>query len=101
MNMTKKSKNALLHGVYSSDLIFPWEKLEDFLELLNGVRADLDPKGTLENEIVFDLACLRWKKRRLNRFMQLTLLQNPFAAEVEESGKRSVEGIRTHWMSSA
>ena len=28
--------------------------------------------------------------------MQLTLLQNPFAAEVEESGKRSVEGIRTH-----
>ena len=96
MTKATKSKNALLHGVYSSDVILPWEKPEDFFELLNGIRANLDPKGALENEIVTDLAILRWKKRRLNGIMQLMLLQNPFAAEVEESGKRSVEGIRAH-----
>ena len=83
--MTKKSKNALEHGFYSSDIILPWEKSEDFFELLNGSRAQLDPEGTIEDEIVFDYAILRWKKRRLNRIMQLALLQNPFAAEVEES----------------
>src|SRR5262249_17941601 len=94
--MIKHSRNALVHGVYSDDVILPWEKAADFFDLLNGLRADLDPKGTIENEIVFELAILCWKKRRLDRITQLALLQNPFAEAVEESGKRTVKGIRTH-----
>ena len=59
------------------------------------LRNYLYPEGTLENDIVFDMAFLSWKKRRLNRLTQLALLQNQFAAKLEDTGKRSVEGMRT------
>jgi hypothetical protein len=95
MTISMKSKNALVHGVYSSDVVLPWEKASEFHELLAGIRIDLEPNGALENDIVFEIASLSWKKRRVNRIMQLALLQNKFAASIEESGKRSVEGIRT------
>ena len=90
-----KPKNALVHGVYSSDVTLPWENAEEFRQHLAGLRNDLYPEGTLENDIVFDMACLSWKKRRLNRLTQLALLQNQFAAKLEDTGKRSVEGMRT------
>ena len=63
--MRKQSnKNALVHGVYSSDIVLPWEKAEDFNELLKGIRLDFMPNGTTEDDIVFEIAVLHWKKRR-------------------------------------
>jgi hypothetical protein len=93
--MSKKSnQNALVHGVYSSDIVLPWEKAEDFNELLKGIRLDFKPNGTTEDDIVFEIAVLHWKKRRINRALQLAFLQSSVAAEIEKSGKRSVAGIR-------
>ena len=94
--MTQRPKNALVHGVYASDIILPWEKRQSFDDLLNGLRRDFQPNGTFEDDIVFDMALQFWKKRRANRTLQVALLQSPFAAQIEESGKRSVEGIRNH-----
>ena len=85
-----------MHGVYASDVILPWEKRQSFYDLLNGLRRDFQPNGTFEDDIVFDMALQFWKKRRTNRTLQVALLQSPFAAQIEESGKRSVEGIRNH-----
>ena len=94
--MSKKSNhNALVHGVYSSDVILPWEKAEDFNALLNGMRLDFKPCGTIEDDIVFDIAVLHWKKRRVNRLLQLGFLQTRLAAELEKSGKRSASGIHS------
>jgi hypothetical protein len=93
--MKKQSnKNALVHGVYSSDVVMPWEKAEEFNELLKGIRLDFMPNGTTEDDIVFGIADLCWKKRRINRMQQLAFLQSRAAAEIEKSGKRSVSGIR-------
>jgi hypothetical protein len=93
--MRKKSnQNALVHGVYSSDIVLPWERAEDFNELLEGIRLDFKPNGTSEDDIVFEIAVLHWKKRRINRALQLAFLQSSVAAEIEKSGKRSVRGIR-------
>ena len=94
--MTQRPKNALVHGVYASDVILPWEKRQSFYDLLNGLRRDFQPNGTFEDDIVFDMALQFWKKRRTNRTLQVALLQSPFAAQIEESGKHSVEGIRNH-----
>jgi len=92
--MRKQSnKNALVHGVYSSDIVLPWEKAEDFNELLKGIRLDFLPNGTTEDDVVFEIAVLHWKKRRFNRALQLAFLQSTLAAEIEKSGKRSVTGI--------
>jgi hypothetical protein len=87
------SKNALVHGVYSSDVVLPWESVEDFNELLEDTRLDFQPNGTTEGAIVFEMAVLQWKKRRINRALQLMFLQTSFAAAIKKSGKRSVSGI--------
>lgn len=93
--MRKQSnQNALVHGVYSSDIVLPWERAEDFNELLKGIRLDFKPNGTTEDDIVFEIVVLHWKKRRINRALQLAFLQSNVAAEIEKSGKRSVSGIR-------
>jgi hypothetical protein len=88
---TKSNHNALVHGVYSSDVILPWESADDFDALLDGIRMDFMPRGT--DDIVFEIAVLHWKKRRVNRLLQLEFLQTSLAAELEKSGKRSASGI--------
>ncbi len=93
--MSKQSnQNALVHGVYSSDVVLPWEKAEDFDELLRGIRLDFKPTGTTEDDIVFEISVLHWKKRRIYRGLQLAFQQSGSAAEIEKSGKRGVTGIR-------
>jgi hypothetical protein len=90
----KSNRNALVHGVYSSDIIMPWERPEDFDALLNGIRRDFKPRGTTEDDIVFDIAVLHWRKRRVNWLLQFEFVDAQFAGEVEKSGKRSVDDIR-------
>ena len=58
------SKNALVHGVYASDVLLPGESVEDFTNLYAAIRSDLNPEGTLEEEAVLDIVRLHWLKRR-------------------------------------
>ena len=99
--MTKKSngriKNALVHGIYSSDIVLPWEKCEDFDKLLKGLREDFSPQGTTENRIVFDLALLYWKKARVNRLTQFLVRQSPPGAQIAASGKRTTKSLCAHF----
>ena len=76
---------------------FRGKSAKSFYDLLNGLRREFQPNGTFEDDIVFDMALQLWKKRRANRTLQVALLQSPFAAQIEESGKHSVEGIRNHF----
>lgn len=94
--MINKSKNALMHGVYTNDVILPWESAKEFYALLKETRDDLQPDGMLEDQIVESIAKLFWKKRRVDWFLQHALLQGRFADEAEKSEKRSVEGVRAH-----
>ena len=58
------SKNALVHGVYASDILLPGESVEDFTNLYAAIRSDLNPEGALEEEAVLDIVRLHWLKRR-------------------------------------
>ena len=58
------SKNALVHGVYASDVLLPGESVEDFTNLYAAIRSDLNPEGALEEEAVLDIVRLHWLKRR-------------------------------------
>src|SRR5215211_2068068 len=60
-----KTKNALTHGVYSSEIVLPGESEEDFIELFNAFRGELNPGTALEEEAVLDLTRLHWLKRRV------------------------------------
>jgi hypothetical protein len=58
------SKNALVHGIYASDVLLPGESEEDFTNLYAAIRSDLNPEGALEEEAVLDIVRLHWLKRR-------------------------------------
>jgi hypothetical protein len=89
--LMSKNSNALLHGVYSRDIILPGERPEDFNALLNGMRLYFVPRGTPQDAIVFDIAVLHWRKRRINPLLQFEFVDAQFAREVEKSGKGRVE----------
>ena len=92
----RKRKNALIHGLYSSDVVMPWESRADFENLLTALRAEFNPVGAMEQETVLDLACLRWHKQRVRKMWQAATYSDPFAIELIESGKKSWSGIRRH-----
>ena len=59
-----QSKNALTHGYYAEDVVLPWENQQDFKALLQAYRDEYCPDGASEEDAVFELASLHWKKRR-------------------------------------
>jgi hypothetical protein len=88
MSTSNSSKNALSHGAYSDDIILPWENAQDFKDLHDELRRELFPNGRLEEEAIFDLACLHWKKRRLTVGSQLAFRRDAHFSELADAGRR-------------
>jgi hypothetical protein len=93
MRSKPKAKNALTHGLYANDIVLPWEQEQDFLELHQGARVELRPVGALQDETVFEIAALHWKKRRLHIGTQLAYRAHPDAAAMATAGKEGWEGV--------
>jgi len=89
-----KSKNALVHGFYASEMLLPWEERDDLLELHKALRAEWDPKTPTEEEVVVDLLRLFLHKRRAQRSAQIMFHSEPYAQEIAESGLKSWPQIR-------
>jgi hypothetical protein len=88
MSNSKSTKNALSHGAYSSDVILPLENSNDFNELHQELREELFASGRSEEEAVAELACLHWKKRRLNVAFQLAARRDAHFSKLVEAGQR-------------
>ena len=98
MSTSNSSKNALSHGVYSSEVVLPWENEQDFKDLLEELRDELFPNGRSEEEAVFDLACLHWKKRRLNIGSQLAFRRDRDISALADAGAlNGWEGIAEYF----
>ena len=82
-------QNALVHGVYSADIVLPWESAEDFECLHQELATEWVPEGRTEQETVLALARLHWLKHRLMRSTQMAFRQDPFVAELEKSGAKT------------
>jgi hypothetical protein len=93
---TKKNKNAMIHGVYSKDVILPFESREDFEALFADLRLELRSDGRLEDEIVFDVALGRWHKRRMVKMWAVNANSDPFVGHLIRSGKKSLSGVRSY-----
>ena len=61
----RRSRNALKNGIFSKCLILESESRGEYQLLLDGVRKDLQPEGTVESALVESIAFLLWRKRRL------------------------------------
>lgn len=61
----RSKHNALKHGIFSNLPFLRGESKAHFDSLLNGLREDLKPVGTLEEVLVEKLATIFWRYRRL------------------------------------
>jgi hypothetical protein len=91
-----RKKNALTHGIYGKDILLPWESREEFEKLLAELRDEFQPDGRMQNEIVFDLAHLRWQKYRVHQMWVAASYADPFVSDLVKAGRKSWAGMRNH-----
>jgi hypothetical protein len=61
----RSKHNAVTHGIFSKVVVLKGESQAEFDALLNRLRNDRQPVGTLEELLVEKLATLFWRNRRL------------------------------------
>jgi hypothetical protein len=83
---TPSSKNALVHGLYASDIVLKCESEEDFQHLWRELKMEWIPQGRQEYETVLSIARCNWLKHRLMRSTQIAFRRDPFLAELEKAG---------------
>jgi hypothetical protein len=73
-----KRPNALKHGVFSDAALIPGEDSREYKQLLAELMDEWQPAGpTLRDEVV-EFADLKWKRRRLRKFIQTKLIAGMF-----------------------
>ena len=94
------SKNAMKHGLYSTEVVLPWESQVEFDGLHDALREEYCPDGRSEDLAVFNLASLHWKKRRLNVGSLLAYQKQPEADAMTEAAKKGWKGIAEYFATS-
>jgi hypothetical protein len=69
----RKRANALKHGIFSDAALIPGEDPREFDELLAGSMEEWKPSGPTLRDAVVELADLKWKLRRLRKYIQTRL----------------------------
>jgi len=88
------SKNALIHGVYASEILLPGESEEHFDELYQALRRDLNPESPLEEEAVLDIVRSHWLKRRAIKAAKGEFHEGTMMIGVDEMLDRYKSGVR-------
>ena len=83
---SRTGPNALVHGLYATDIVMPWESKEDFEKLWRDLKEEWLPIGRQEYETVLSLAHMNWLKHRLMRTTQIAFRSDPFLSELQKEG---------------
>src|SRR2546430_7281875 len=76
----KKLHPALKHAGYSTTALLPGEDPAVFKKLHQGLTAELNPNGALEEDIVATMARLVWRKQNLETFRTAERARERWAA---------------------
>jgi hypothetical protein len=68
-----KRPNAQKHGAFAVNPTIPGENPEEFQELRSALINEWQPSGPTEEDAVFSLVDLMWRKRRAQKFIQTKL----------------------------
>jgi hypothetical protein len=79
----RKRPNALKHGVFSPITIIPGEHAEEFDELYSVLVEEWMPDGLTERETVLSLAKAIWRKRRIQKFIEVEIRKNMVSPDHE------------------
>src|SRR5262245_36734409 len=92
----KSNQTLRMRGLSVRDVVLPWDSKEEFERLHRELTAELSPHGRMEEDIVLDVAILRWRKYQLAKWRRTAALKDPYFIELMESGKKSWSGIRKY-----
>ena len=90
------NKNALFHGIYSDEIILPWESPVDFEKLHSSLKDEWNPSGCSEEQAVFDLAHCTWIKWRAAKFAALRFHRAKFGKGFLKPGETTWQDIIKH-----
>ena len=94
--MSKRSKNALTHGVYAQEVVLPWEDAQAFDKLHEEIRRDLKPSGYLQKkQSVISPKRFGAKKGLLSTYA-LPFYKKPMTPELMEAAKGGVAGLAAY-----
>ena len=86
MSCSIPKKNALVHGLYSDCIVLDGENPQEFSDILDRFRNEYPPQGISEEAMVFELASLLWKRRRLEAGLQQALNMQRASSVADASG---------------
>ncbi|HEY6018894.1 MAG TPA: hypothetical protein VIY48_03095, partial [Candidatus Paceibacterota bacterium] len=89
------NQNALSHGVYSKNVVLPWESQDDYEMLYKDFYEEWEPKGRTQVEAVLDLTNYTWMKHRMMKGSQLPFFRSTISAELK-SKETSWDDIVRH-----
>ena len=75
-NQKSKQPNAQKHGVFAATAILPGESRQEFEELHSAVTQEWTPDGATEEDGVLTIAKGIWRKRRVQKFLEVQLANN-------------------------
>jgi hypothetical protein len=94
--------NARKHGAFSSMCpTIPGEDPREFQELHSALIDEWQPCGPSEEDAVFSLADLMWRKRRVQRFTQAKLQAATFDARTPAYDETHGLALFAHYMATA
>ena len=80
-NPKSKQPNAQKHGVFAATAILPGENPREFKKLHSAVTREWAPDGATEEDCVLTIAKGIWRKRRVQKFLEVELMRNSFNPE--------------------
>jgi hypothetical protein len=83
------SKNAIKHGLLSSEILLPWENNTDLEVLRSGLVRQLLPQGEVEQILVERVVSLTWRLRRAGNIETAIFALNRYLDEYNNAKKYS------------
>ena len=90
------NSNALTNGVYTKFALLPWENMELFAQLHQEIKQTLNPVGYLQEEIVYEIAKLEWRKQRLAMSELLPFHEAAMPPELKQAAQGGVETLAAY-----
>jgi hypothetical protein len=87
--MASKKRNALKHGANATEVMLWSERYEDYEQLRAELYLEFTPSGSTEEYLVRTLLDLRWRRRRLDCYDQITMQKQ--LNEIREHNETSRE----------
>jgi hypothetical protein len=92
----KSNQILRMRGLSVRDIVLPWESTDEFERLHQELTAEFSPHGRMEEDIILDVAILRWRKYQLAKWRRTAALKDPFFIELMEPGRKSWSGVRKY-----